>query len=269
VCQQIHHQGGFACSLHLLGRLARAHGDFLAAQALLEKSLSLFRALELPQATALVLSQLASVVALQGDHATAEALYQESLTLFRQVNDPAGLTFCLQEWGLLLARLGEHVWAARLWGSADAICSVSRSRGPYLVSVERVEAERCDYERMVSATRDQLGEQAFAHAWREGRTLAPEQVLAAQGWPLVPDQSLRKARMQEEKSKTVTCKDELTAREREVLRLVAQGLTDAQVAEALVISPRTVNAHLRAIYSKLNIASRHAATHYALTHSLI
>jgi DNA-binding CsgD family transcriptional regulator len=43
----------------------------------------------------------------------------------------------------------------------------------------------------------------------------------------------------------------LTEREEEVLHLVAQGLTDAQVADALVISPRTVNAHLRSIYSKL------------------
>jgi predicted ATPase/DNA-binding CsgD family transcriptional regulator len=61
----------------------------------------------------------------------------------------------------------------------------------------------------------------------------------------------------------------LTAREQEVLRLVARGMTDAQVAEVLVISPRTVNAHLRTIYSKLDITSRYAATHYALTHGLL
>jgi DNA-binding CsgD family transcriptional regulator len=61
----------------------------------------------------------------------------------------------------------------------------------------------------------------------------------------------------------------LTAREQEVLRLVARGMTDAQVAAVLVISPRTVNAHLRTIYSKLDITSRYAATHYALTHGLL
>jgi LuxR family maltose regulon positive regulatory protein len=61
----------------------------------------------------------------------------------------------------------------------------------------------------------------------------------------------------------------LTEREVEVLRLVARGLTDAQVAETLVISPRTVNAHLRSIYSKLNITSRNAATHFAIEHHLI
>ena len=61
----------------------------------------------------------------------------------------------------------------------------------------------------------------------------------------------------------------LSEREVEVLRLVARGLSDAEVAEILIISPRTVNAHLRSIYSKLNITSRHAATHFALEHQLI
>ena len=63
--------------------------------------------------------------------------------------------------------------------------------------------------------------------------------------------------------------DDLSEREVEVLRLVARGLTDAQVGESLVISPRTVNAHLRSIYSKLNITSRHAATLFALEQHLI
>ena len=61
----------------------------------------------------------------------------------------------------------------------------------------------------------------------------------------------------------------LTAREVEVLRLVARGLSDAQVAQTLVISPRTVNAHLRSIYSKLNITSRYGATLFALEQHLI
>jgi DNA-binding NarL/FixJ family response regulator len=63
--------------------------------------------------------------------------------------------------------------------------------------------------------------------------------------------------------------DDLTEREVEVLRLVAQGLSDAQVAQILVVSPRTVNAHLRSIYSKLGITSRHAATLFALQHQLL
>jgi DNA-binding NarL/FixJ family response regulator len=62
---------------------------------------------------------------------------------------------------------------------------------------------------------------------------------------------------------------DLTEREMEVLRLLAEGRSDAQIAEALVISPRTVNAHLRSIYSKLGVTSRHAATYYATLHHLV
>jgi len=62
--------------------------------------------------------------------------------------------------------------------------------------------------------------------------------------------------------------DGLTEREIEILHSVAQGLTDAQVAERLVISPRTVHSHLNSIYSKLGISSRSAATRYAIEHDL-
>lgn len=61
----------------------------------------------------------------------------------------------------------------------------------------------------------------------------------------------------------------LTAREIEVLRLVALGLTYAQIAEKLIISPRTADAHLRSIYGKLGVTSRHAATRYAIDHKLV
>ncbi len=53
-----------------------------------------------------------------------------------------------------------------------------------------------------------------------------------------------------------------------MLRLVAQGLSDAQVAEKLVISPRTVNSHLTSIYNKLGVDSRAAATRFAVKHQL-
>lgn len=61
----------------------------------------------------------------------------------------------------------------------------------------------------------------------------------------------------------------LTERELEVLRFVAHGMTSAKVAEKLVISPVTVSAHLRSIYSKLGVNSRTAATRFAMEHGII
>ena len=61
----------------------------------------------------------------------------------------------------------------------------------------------------------------------------------------------------------------LTAREVEVLQLWVQGLTYIQIADALVISRRTVNAHVTSIYSKLGVTSRTAAMRFAADHHLV
>lgn len=68
---------------------------------------------------------------------------------------------------------------------------------------------------------------------------------------------------------TATTAPRLTARETDVLRLVADGLTDSDVAARLFISPRTVSTHLTSIYTKLNVSSRTAATRIALDERLL
>ena len=61
----------------------------------------------------------------------------------------------------------------------------------------------------------------------------------------------------------------LTAREVEVLRLVARGMTDAGVADELSISPRTVGQHLRSVYNKLDVSSRTAAARIAIDEGIV
>jgi len=61
----------------------------------------------------------------------------------------------------------------------------------------------------------------------------------------------------------------LTEREVEVLRLVAQGLTNPQIADQLIVSPHTINAHLRSIFNKLEVNSRSAVTRFAVEHKLV
>ena len=60
----------------------------------------------------------------------------------------------------------------------------------------------------------------------------------------------------------------LTSREFEVLGLVAKGMTSAQIARELYLSPRTVEAHITSIYHKIGVSSRAAATRFALEHNL-
>jgi len=99
------------------------------------------------------------------------------------------------------------------------------------------------------------GAEVFAAAWAKGCQMTPEQAFAMRDVPPAP--------------LSPGIADDLSARELEVLRLLAQGLTNDQIAERLVISPRTVNAHLRSIYTKLAVTSRTAATRYAIAHQLI
>ncbi|MEO6797478.1 MAG: response regulator transcription factor [Candidatus Dormibacter sp.] len=62
--------------------------------------------------------------------------------------------------------------------------------------------------------------------------------------------------------------EELTRRQVEVLRLLAKGLTDAQIADQLFLSRRTVHAHLREIFRRLEVPNRSAATRYAVEHGI-
>jgi DNA-binding NarL/FixJ family response regulator len=67
----------------------------------------------------------------------------------------------------------------------------------------------------------------------------------------------------------VVLPDGITRREAEVLALVAQGLTNREVADALVLSERTVARHLANVYTKIGVTSRTAATTYAHRHGLV
>jgi DNA-binding CsgD family transcriptional regulator len=109
-----------------------------------------------------------------------------------------------------------------------------------------------------------LGADTFAQAFAHGKRMTSADLvelteqITALDFPASPPESAPPALPHAD----------LTARELEVLRLVASGLTNAQIAQQLHVTPRTVNAHLTAIYSKLGVASRGAAMRYALDHQL-
>jgi predicted ATPase/DNA-binding CsgD family transcriptional regulator len=267
LCREMKHQDGLARALDLLGQCALHQGEISRAQVLFEESLALFRLLGEQRNIAWSLSRVAKAEAVQGDNGAAFARYEESLALFREVDDPGGLASCLKGCAEMVVRQGEAAWAARLWGAAE---SLHRVKGQH--DVFMLPEMATDDEQLMAAARTQLGQQAFAQTLAEGRMMTPEQALAARDEPLMPDRtpakSAMKARMDTHKRRS-TYQHGLTEREVEVLRLVARGLTDAQIAEEFVISPRTVNAHLRSIYTKLGITSRNAATYVAIEYQLI
>jgi predicted ATPase/class 3 adenylate cyclase/DNA-binding CsgD family transcriptional regulator len=255
--QEVGDKEGMAQCLSLSGRLALSQGDTTAGYSLLQESMRLFREIGGQWGIAESLAMLAQVKASQGDLAAARTLYEESLTLAGERNYKDLLPSCLEDLAAVVAAQGDPVWAARLWGAAETLREVM---GTPIFPVYRA-----DYERLVAAARTQLGEQAFAAVWAEGRMMTPEQALAAQGKAMIPTWPTSATPTKS----PITSPDGLSMRELEVLRLLATGLTDAQIAEQLVLSLHTVHAHLRTIYSKLGVTSRSAATRYAFEHQLV
>jgi ATP/maltotriose-dependent transcriptional regulator MalT len=235
----------------LAGQLALSQGNAIKGRPLIEEALALFRKVGDRHATALALSLLARVEARQGNHMAALALYEESLAMAaRGVTGKELIPSCLEGLAGLVAAQGELARATWLWGAAETL------RQDLGVPIPPV--ERATYEQAVATASSQLGVRAFAAAWAKGRAMTLEQVLEAS-----EPTSASPAKVQ------ITYPHGLTPRELEVLRMLATGLTDAQIAEQLVLSLHTIHAHLRTIYSKLGVTSRSAATRYAFEHQLV
>jgi predicted ATPase/class 3 adenylate cyclase/DNA-binding CsgD family transcriptional regulator len=252
---------GIAKGITLSGELALSQGDAALARCLIEQSLVLCRETGNQEDIARSLFVLGRVVESLGDYAAARALYEESLAIRRVVGDNRHIASCLEGLAGLFVTQGEPVMAVQLWGAAEAL---REARGTPIPPVYRAA-----YARSVAAARAQLGEKAFAPAWAQGRSMTLDQVLAAQGQAIITTPTAAAPAAPAPVKPAAAYPNGLTAREVEMLRLVAQGLTDAHIAEQLVISPRTVNTHLTSIYSKIQVSSRAAATHYAMEHHLV
>ncbi|SRR5216683_724685 len=258
--REIGDKWGVATAFMLLGRAALQQGDVITARSLAEESVRLCREVghrwDMIQSIAI----LAKVADVQHDLTAALALYQKSLDLAREVGDKVLIASGLEGLAGVVATQGEPVWATRLWGAATVLRETIGAPMPPI--------EHANYERATAAVRMHLGEKAFAAAWAEGRMLTPEQVLLARG-PETTRQQVSTGVVSVPHVKVPSYPAGLTTREVEVLRLVALGLSDAQVAGRLVISPRTVNTHLTSIYNKLGVDSRTAATRYAVERQLV
>jgi predicted ATPase/DNA-binding CsgD family transcriptional regulator len=250
--QEVGYKEGIAAYYCVSGQLALSQKDLVLARSLIEKSIVLYKEIGHRHGTANSFGVLGKVLATEGDYAAAQTLYEQSLAISCELSEQWVAAVFLVELGDVVAAQQKLAWAAQLWGASEAI------RDTFGVPIPL--AQRADYERSLSAARVHLGERAFAAAWAQGRTMTPEQALAAKGQKPTP--------MPTTTASPPTYPDGLTAREVEVLHLLAGGLTDLQIAEKLVLSPRTVHAHISSIYNKLGVTSRSTATRYAIEHHL-
>jgi predicted ATPase/DNA-binding NarL/FixJ family response regulator/tRNA A-37 threonylcarbamoyl transferase component Bud32 len=241
-----------------------ALGDELTARTLLEEALSLSRELESQDDSARTLCGLGYLALRQGDLVQARTHYEESITTLQGrwivPRLKWALASSLEGLGEIASAVGQVAWTVRLFAAANAVRSAHGYYSPLAM-------KQPFYDQTVAAVRAQLGENAFTALWAEGHQLTPLEALTAEARAPITMSGPR-AVSTSTLSPLATVPGGLTAREVEVLRLVAIGLSKNQIAEQLVLSPNTVNVHIQSIYGKLGINSRSAATRYAIEHHL-
>lgn len=248
------------------GYVACLQGEYATASALIEEGMISAQKVGDREASVWWRFGRALLAFRQGDYSEARTQLEECLTLLSQwdYSYPLFVTISLDVLGEVVTALGEPVRAARLWGAAQSVRIDGLPPLPLVL--------RSSYEQYVTIARDRLGVAAFQAAQAEGQSMTLEQVLSASE----PVRMLTEPAVKQPSTSPAsparhvpTYPAGLTTREVEVLRLVAQGLTDTQVAERLVISHRTVTTHLTSIYNKLGINSRAAAACFAAEHHLV
>jgi non-specific serine/threonine protein kinase len=178
----------------------------------------------------------------EGDYAAARGWLTQGLTS-RSEYDNLGFVHALAEFSSLAAAEGLPTAALRLAGATAAL---TQRTG---IVVQHSELGR--YERWLATARQALSEEVAAAAWAEGYQMPLDQALAFARRPHEVVAATK--RTEPRPAQTV---GQLTPRQREVAALIAQGRSNRQIGEALVITERTVAAHIEHILNKLEFVSR-------------
>jgi predicted ATPase/class 3 adenylate cyclase/DNA-binding CsgD family transcriptional regulator/uncharacterized protein HemY len=245
--QDVGDKAGMAWTLGNLGRQARIQGDFALATSWLEESLRLSRDIGDRWCAARSLGNLGRVALARHDHQRAAALFEESLVLSQSVSGRGRrAAYALHYLGVVARELGQPERAGRLMGAADAL---EDAGGRAVSPLDRVERKR-----ELASIRQTLGDQRFAAAWAAGRAMSLDEAVDYAMTALNGPASV--ATPGRARSATEHPTSLLSAREFEVVLLVARGLSNRQVAEELVISTRTASTHVTHILNKLGLANR-------------
>ena len=245
--------GHVASSTHNLGAAAFGRGDDADARRRYARALALFEIVGDRAGIAHAKHGLARVAARAGRPRTAAAWEREALALRWAAGDRLGVAECLEGLAALAGTPGRATVAARLFGAAAAL---RRALGAPLPP-----ARRKAHDGAVLRARRATDMARFRAAWDAGEAM-PIADAVGEATALVA------ALIAPDPAPIASPVTGLTAREGEVVRLVAAGCTNAEIADRLCLSPHTVGAHLRRIYPKLGVATRGETTRFALAHGL-
>jgi predicted ATPase/DNA-binding CsgD family transcriptional regulator len=269
-----------AYCLNELGNVALAVGDYAAARSHFTESHAIREEFEDPEGMALALVRLGEIALVQGNHADARVLYQKAHALYRQIDDRGGLATALA--GLGHAAVGLSAWdAARdhfqeslslalsikylpclFWVFSGAAMLLLRAGDTeQAITLLATAATHPNAPRTLADTIERRFDADLAYlapnylAARRASTSSPDLAVLAQ--QLAAALELPHSRPALAVAAPVApFVEPLSARELELLHLVAAGLKNREIADRLVISVNTVKVHTNNIYGKLGVGGR-------------
>jgi non-specific serine/threonine protein kinase len=245
-----------ANALNWLAFAAYGRGDLDQARSRCEEALALSRELGSMLFAATSLETLGFIACARGDFAQAVAALSNAFAQGRVVRHHRGAVVRLAGVAVLAVGCGSNEPAVRLLGAAE--------RQMLLRGMRLASPHRTAFDQAMAAARMTLGDERYAAAWKAGQALTAAEAEAeanaflaafgtAPGTNPPGDQSGNHG---------------LTRRELDVLRLLAEGRSDQEIADTLFVSRRTAATHVANIYRKLGLSSRAAAAAFAVRHDL-
>jgi DNA-binding CsgD family transcriptional regulator len=235
--RQLGDSQGAAFALWELGSVDAVDGRLEIGISRLEEAVPILRGGRHRRQLARALCNLGLAYLGVGDVTRAEAALMEGTLTFRDVKLGRHLSAMFPAFAAVFAVRGSYDRAARLLGATEQAWESARWKAPVML-----------HELWANCARDarlHLGSEAFEASRAQGWAMSLEEALAE---AIRPDRERQAG---------------LTAREVEILQLLSEGLSNAEISAQLFVSIRTVHAHLRSLYSKLGVGSRTAAVRSA------
>ena len=254
-----------------MGTVARARGDADMAVRHFEDAAEIFREVGAWLEIARCLAGVGWVALVRGDLGLARTRLAESLRINQACGQRLGMARGLEAFAALAAARQQPDQAARLAGAATQLRESLGHLGSSSAGIgSRVEE-------LLELARDRLGAAAAAALFAEGREMTADDAVGyalgshietAGGLPGVPGHAIDTDRPGAAAwaDPARRAASPLTAREHEIVVLIARGLTNREIADELVISPATAARHVANILSKLGFTSRTQVASWAARH---
>jgi predicted ATPase/DNA-binding CsgD family transcriptional regulator len=216
---------------------------------------------------------LGQIAIAEGEYRAAREHLIHALGLLENTDDPVATALIVETVGRLASHLGHADTALRLAAAAEAARDVGDVAISRSIGYSHFPLSRALHDRWLIPFKKSVDAEDASRWWAEGYALSlGEAVALAKSMPLTAVSSPEPSTVRGVSGAVTPRQPDmagLTAREAEVLRLVAKGQSNKEIAAELVLSVRTVERHITNLYGKIAARGKADATAYAILHGLV